>query len=58
MQAQLQEARTADRVLNHAEATLRRNRRWTGEVGKKCDVIVGRVEIWMVENVEGVSLKA
>src|SRR5271169_2165658 len=57
VQAQLQEARTPNRVLNNSQAARRRDRRRTLEVGKEFHVVVRRIEIGVVEHVKRVSFK-
>src|SRR5580693_6817606 len=55
MQAQLQESRAADGVLNQSQAALGRVGRRTSKIGEERDVVVRRVEIGMIEHVERVS---
>src|ERR1035438_8331366 len=57
MQRELQEAWAANRVLDHAQATLRRNRWRTCEIGKEVYVVVRSVEIGMVENIKSIGFK-
>jgi hypothetical protein len=57
VQAQLQEPRAPNSVLNHTQAALRWNRRRTHEVGEEHHVIVGRVEIGMVEHIKRIGAK-
>src|ERR1700736_1646426 len=58
MYSQLEESRAPNRVLNNAQAALRRNRRRSRKVGEERHVIVGRIKTRMVENVECVEVKA
>ena len=57
MQRQLQKAWAANRVLYHAQATLRGNRWRTYEIGKEGHVVVRSVEIGMVENIKSIGFK-
>ena len=58
MQAQLQEPRASNSVLNYPQAAYWRDRRRTLVIGEEIDVVVGRVEIGMVEHIEGIGFKA
>src|SRR5450432_876566 len=58
MHRQLQEARTAQRVLDNSQAAHRRKRGRARKVGEECNVVVGRVEIRMVEEVKRVGIEA
>lgn len=58
VQAQLQEPRAPDCMLDHSQAALRRNRRWPGKVREEIHIVVGRIERGMIEDVERVCLKA
>src|ERR1700722_16541956 len=53
----MQKARTANCVLDDAEATLWGNLRRSFVVGKEVHVVVRSVEIRMVENIEGIGFK-
>src|ERR1700685_1649250 len=57
VQAQLQEPRTPNRVLNDSQAARRRDRSRTHEVGKEFHVVVRRIEIRMVEHIKRVRFK-
>jgi hypothetical protein len=57
MQRELQEAWAANRVLDHAQATLRGNRWRTKVKGKEGHIVVRSVEIRMVENIERIGFK-
>src|ERR1700752_3736912 len=54
---ELQEAWAANRVLDDAQAALRRNRWRTFVIGEEVHVVVRRVEIGMVENIECIGFK-
>jgi hypothetical protein len=58
VQAQLQEPRTPNRVLNDSQAARRRDRRWTFKVGKEFHVVVRRIEVGVVEHIKRVRFKA
>ena len=58
MQAQLEEARAADGVLNLPKAALGRDRRRSLVVGEEVHIVVRRVKIGMVEDIESVRLEA
>src|ERR1700722_3219393 len=45
-------------MLNHSEAALRRDRRRACEVGEKGHVVVRRVEVGMVEDIERIEFEA
>src|ERR1700739_4748822 len=57
MQSQLQEAWAADRVLDDAQASLRRNRWRTCKIGEEVHIVVRSVEIGMVENIKSIGFK-
>ena len=58
MQRQLQEARAADGVLDDAQAAFRREGRRPCVVGEEHNVVVGRIEIRMIEEVVCVEVEA
>src|ERR1039457_7218056 len=58
VQRRLQEARTADRMLNLAQAAIRRNLGWPRVIGEEHDIVVGRVKIGVIEEIERVEVEA
>lgn len=58
VQRQLEETRASNRVLDHSEASRRRVLRRRRVVREKLDVVVGRVEVRLIENVERVEGEA
>lgn len=55
--AQLQETRAAYRVLNQAQAALRRNRCRAFVIGEERHVVVGGIEIGVVEDIERIRFE-
>src|ERR1017187_10190038 len=58
MHRQLQEARTPQGVLDDAQAPLRREGSRTREIGEERNVIVGSVEIRVVEKIKRIEVEA
>src|SRR4029077_11932540 len=58
MQYQLQEPRAPYRMLDYSQAARRRDGRWASEVGEEGHVVIRRVEIGMVEDIERVKFEA
>src|SRR5579863_2541691 len=58
VQIQLQKPWAADGVLDNSQLSRRRDGRRGSEIRVEADVVVGRVEIRMVEEIEGIRAEA